>query len=427
MTATNQSAQPEGPRTIARHGQLKRAGTGRGILKLFGAALTVTLVSSMCVAGVAVWSLTSQLKPGVTLAGEENLPEIGAIEGGLNFLLVGSDGGEGNAAYGKRDAELNDVTMLMHISEDHSRATVVSFPRDLFVSIPACPRKDGKGNHNQMYLQKINQTLSYGGLACTALTVEKLTGLDIQFAAKIEMDGVVQMSTAVGGVPVCVATPIRDRQIGLTLSAGMHDLEGWDALQFLRTRYGVGDGSDLSRNDNQRVFLSSLVRTIKDAETLSDPVKVYGLAKAALGNMEMSNSLQNVTTLASIAIALKDIPLDDILFLQFPGALGEVGGQSGVIANTRDAKLLFDAIASDVPLELTGGLGEGATTDPNAPKAPDNDPTTPGSATPSPSGEPTDPSAPTEPTEPTAPNSGVELPKSIKGQTAGTETCSAGQ
>ena len=65
----------------------------------------------------------------------------------------------------------NDVTMLMHISADHTNATVVSFPRDMFVPIPSCPMEDGKGSYDAMSRQKINNTLTYGGLACAVSTV----------------------------------------------------------------------------------------------------------------------------------------------------------------------------------------------------------------------------------------------------------------
>ncbi|MCW4384846.1 LCP family protein [Salinibacterium sp. SYSU T00001] len=405
---------------IARHGRLPRHGVARGMLGLVGAALAVTLVSTLTVAGVAVASITSQIKPGIELAGEENVPDIGAIEGGVNLLLVGSDSGGGNAAYGERGQHLNDVTILLHISEDHTHATVVSFPRDLFVSIPSCPREDGDGSYSAMSSQKINTSLTYGGLACTVLTVEELTGLSIPYAALIEFDGVIQMSNAVGGVPVCVASDINDRQINFSLAAGEHVLSGFEALQFVRSRYGVGDGSDLARISNQQVFLSSLARTIKSADTLSDPVKVYGLAQAAVQNMEMSNSLQNVTTLASIALALKDIPLERVTFAQLPTYYGNSGSQSGVLLRTDDAQDLFDALIADLPVAITGSLGDGAVADPSVPVE---------SETPAETTDPAEPSETATPGESAAPeDSGVvQLPDSITGSSAATHSCSAGQ
>ena len=416
MTTTRRGARAESasiPTTVARHGRLVRHGKVRGILQLLAAAVVVILVSVGAVSGLAVWNLASQLKPGVELVGEDSVPDIGAIEGEVNLLLVGSDSGGGNPAYGEREATLNDVTMLLHISADHSTATVVSFPRDLFVPIPACPRESG-GSYNAMSSQKINTTLSYGGLACTVLTVEELTGLSIPYAAKIEFDGVIAMSNAVGGVQVCVGTAINDKQINFHLAAGEHTLSGHDALQFVRTRYGVGNGSDLSRISNQQVFLSSLARTIKSAETLSDPVKVFGLASAAVSNMELSNSLRNLSTMAAIAVALKDINLDEVSFLRYPGAEGTSGSQSGVLPNRYDAEILFDALASDQPVAVTGNTGSGSTVNPNAPAPEVPSTETPGTETPG-------------TTAPGDEEAAVQLPDSIKGQTAGTYTCSKGQ
>jgi LCP family protein required for cell wall assembly len=239
--------------TIARHGRLKRYSAVRAVLKFLAAAVAVLLVSGGSVAAIATWSVVSSIQPSVTLANETpgvQMPDIDAIEGGVNLLLVGSDSRQGqDAMFGdpeKETATLNDVTMLLHISEDHSSATVVSFPRDLFVPIPACPNPDG-GTYGAMSSQKINTTLSYGGLPCTVLTVEKLTGLSIPFAAEVQFNGVIELSNAVGGVDVCVGSPIKDPYTGLDLAAGTHNLQGLEALQFLRTRHGVGDGSDLGR------------------------------------------------------------------------------------------------------------------------------------------------------------------------------------
>src|SRR5690606_36706853 len=154
-------------------------------------------------------------------------------------------------------AVLNDVNILLHVAEDHSSATVVSFPRDLFVPVPVCPREGG-GTYGALSSAKINTTLSRGGLACAVATVENFTGINIEFAATIEWGGGITMSNAAGGVEVCVANTIRDRQIGLYLPAGTHTLKGNTAQLFLRSRYGVSGGTDIARINNQYVFLSSL-------------------------------------------------------------------------------------------------------------------------------------------------------------------------
>lgn len=412
--------------TIARHARRRGRNPFMAVLKVVSATLAVVLVSGTAVAAYALWDVAASVKPAVTLAGQDgSSPNIDAIEGGVNLLLVGSDSRQGQGdAYGDPDVEtgnLNDVTMLLHISEDHSSATVVSFPRDMFVPIPACPKEDGSGTYNAMSSQKINTTLSYGGLACTVLTVEALTGLKIPFAAEVQFNGVIALSNAVGGVDVCVAEPIADPYTGTYLDAGTHTLQGSAALQFLRTRHGVGDGSDLGRISNQQVFLSSLVRTLQSSETLSDPTKLFGIAKAAASNMQLSTSLANLNTMVSIAMAMKDIPLEQIAFVQYPNAYGSSGGQQGVLPLTSSAEQLFDAIKADKKISLTGTTGVGSVADPNAPGATET-------SAPPETTDPSDPASTPATTPPATADGGdaVELPSTIEGQTAGDYTCSKG-
>lgn len=389
---------------IARHGRLRPGGAVATILKFVAAGLAVVLVSGAAVVGYAVWDLAASVKPGVALIGETEgpPPDIGAIEGGVNLLLVGSDSGEGDPAFGRRGETLNDVTILLHISADHTNASVISFPRDLFVRIPSCPKENGNGNWGSQSSAKINVALAYGGLACVVQTVSELTGLSIPFAAKIEFNGVIEMSNAIGGVTVCVASPIRDGQIGLNLEAGQQTLQGWNALMFLRSRYGVNGGTDLARISNQQVFMSALVRQAKDRDTLGDPIKVYGLAKAAVDNMQVSNSLRNPITLASIALALKDIPADRIQLIQYPSRFGNSNGVGGVLPIQSAADALFSAIAADLPVQLSGSTGDGSQLDPNAT------------------------AAPVDPDAPALPNA-VVLPQTITGQNSAQQTCSKGQ
>ncbi|SDR87741.1 LCP family protein [Microterricola viridarii] len=403
--------------TIARHGRLKKSNPFATITRFLAAALAVLMVSGASVAAIAAYDLAASVKPGVELVGDDtpvSIPKIGAWEGGLNLLLVGSDSRKGqDPAFGEDDTgDLNDVTMLLHVSADHSSATVVSFPRDMYVPIPSCPDPEDEDNpYPSMSYQKINTTLSYGGLPCTVLTVEELTGLDIRFAAEVQFSGVIAMSNAVGGVPVCVGARIEDEYTGIFLDPGEHTLMGVDALQFLRTRHGVGDGSDLTRIGNQQVFLSSLMRTIKSADTLSDPAKLYSLAKAALSNVVLSTQLQNVDNMVAIAMALKDIPLEQINFVQYP--TGSVDG--GVEPNVEAADALLAALVADQPIQLGGATG-GTLPDPNAPVDPNA--TIDASAV--------DADGAVVPDAAADPGATV-LPSDILGQSAGQYTCSDGR
>ncbi|NYF09108.1 LCP family protein required for cell wall assembly [Leifsonia sp. AK011] len=402
---------------IARHGQLKRNRAWPLVLQIVGAALAVVLISAASVSAVVVNSLTSKIAPTIELTQptEGPLPQIGAIEGGFNILIVGSDTRQGQNGIGGSEEEetgqLNDVNMLLHVSQDQTNAVAISFPRDMVVDIPECV--DSDGDTKGFSTEPINVALYYGGLDCVAQTVSLLTGLPIQFAGMITFSGVIAMGDAVGGVPVCVTGPIDDPNTGLYIEqAGTYELRGLDALAFLRSREGVGDGSDLTRISSQQVYLSSLVRKLQGEETLSDPKKVYDLATAALSNMQLSSSLGSLDTMVSIALALKDIPPANVTFVQYPGTTGGSGVYTGKVQPDFAAgQQLMDYVMADQPFALTeAGDGRGSVTDPNAP-APE--PTTP-ETTPE-----TDPSA-APPAEP------VEKPvlEGVDGQTAADYTCS---
>nr|WP_243862242.1 LCP family protein [Frigoribacterium faeni] len=360
-------------------------------------------------------------------------------------MIVGTDNDEAQDEdeYGERDATLNDVNILLHVSADHSNATAVSIPRDMVVPIPACAREDGSGYYSAMSARPMNEAYSYGGLSCVVSTVSELTGLEIPFAGMISFNGVIEMSNAVGGVPVCAATPIKDKYTGLDIEAGETVLQGQQALQFLRTRHGVGDGSDLGRISSQQVYLSSLLRTVKSADTLTNPTKLYSLARAAASNMTLSEGLTDVNTMVQIGSALKDLPLDQVNFVQYPGSTGGSGVYEGKVQPvTSVATRLFDAIRADQPFTLEAGsegLGaasaaaaDAATGDAaagGAAAAPET-PATSAPAAPATSAPaaPADAAAPTDAA--TAPAAeapaGPEVISGLTGQSASEQTCSVG-
>ena len=412
----------------ARHGRLKKSSPWALAFRFLAAALAVVLVSGVSVAAVAVWQLQDSIDV-VELVGEAEgappPPTVGAYPGGFNVLIVGSDSRKDQGGIGGPDVggELNDVNLLLHVSADHQSASAVSIPRDLVVPIPSCPNPEG-GNFDSMGAQPINVTLSYGGLPCSVLTVEKLTGLDIQFAGLITFQGVIEMSNAVGGVDVCVTDPIDDPYTGLLIEqAGTVNLQGSQALAFLRSRHGVGDGSDLTRISSQQVYLSSLVRTLKSSETLGNPKRVYDLAQAATQNMKLSNGLAQLDTMAAIAGALKDIPLENIVFAQYPGTTDAGGVYAGKVAPIKaQADQLFAAIKADTPFSLAEvGDGVGSVADPEAPPAPTpSAPTT--VATDAPTESPLDATTTAPPTAEPEP-----VLQGIRGQSASDRTCSVAQ
>ncbi|KQV06425.1 LCP family protein [Leifsonia sp. Root112D2] len=420
-----------GRSTIARHGRLRKRGPVGTIVKVLASTVAVVVVSSVAVVGYAAWDLSRSAKPVIHLVGEKTsgpVPDIGTYPGGVNLLLAGVDtrtgqGGNYGSLADSSGPGNNDVTMLLHVAADHKSATVVSFPRDLMVPIPECP--DGQGGMlSARSKSQFNTTLAEGGLACTVLAVQSLVddAITIPFAADIKFNGVIAMANAVGGVQVCVASRIDDDLVDpeLHMDPGTYTLKGAQALSFLRTREGVGDGSDLGRISNQQVYLSALVRTVKDGGTLTNPAKVWGVANAALKNMEFSASLNNLTTVYQIAMLLKDIDLDKMVFVQYP-VFADPDDSNRVVPDYDSAAVLFNALKNDRPIQLGGTVGRGAVVSTNAPTVPDASATTA-----PPTGSTTSPPSTTSTSTAAPDGTAVTLPDNIQGQSASTTTCSKG-
>jgi LCP family protein required for cell wall assembly len=418
------SQEPKAPKqaAAARHSNQSDTSLAGRFFSALGKIVAVLVISSLTVVALSAWQLQSELdkhKIHIPVGASQTPPNI---NGPINLLLVGSDtrAGQGMTVFGNSGGNLADVIILLHIAADRQSAVALSFPRDLLVPWPHCPSTTGGPGYLPQTLGQINATISNGGPGCTLLTVEQLTGLSIPYLAMIDFKGVIELSNVVGGVNVCVAKDINDPYTNTYLKAGAHTLQGLQALQFLRTRHGVGDGSDLTRISNQQVFLTSLVRKIKSKDVLSNPVTLYGLAAAASRNMVLSDTLADNGTLVAIAMGLKAIPMKNITFLQLPSIAGLPAPYSGrVKPDAEKSQILFDLIAQDKPLVLSKantGYGGAVVVTPS----PTPTPSASGKATPRPKASASGKPAP-------SPSPSISaLPDWAEGTNAATTTCSKG-
>ena len=383
----------------------------RGWLKAMVWLMVVVLAGTFAVGAGSYFFITNQLSAsGIEVYSTDgnsfDLPTPEDIDGPINVLLVGSDTreGQGSTAYGPVGSALADVIILLHISRDRQNAVAMSIPRDLMVAVPSCPNPEGGDPYPARDFAQINSTMTKAGPACTLLAVQQLTGVTIPYLAVIDFKGVIAMSEAIGGVDVCVATTIDDEYTNLYLEPGEHTLIGDEALAFLRTRHGVGDGSDLSRISNQQVFLTSLVRKLKDEGALTNPFTMFRLGTAALSNMTLSRSLTDLGVIFGLAKQVNDVDLDKITFIKLPvyDLEGEYAGR--VAPSPERAAELFELMASDKPLVLAeANPGSGAVVAEDSPVV----------------------DATLESSDPTAAEGEVSvLPEWVQGTNAATKSCS---
>ncbi|WP_051939804.1 LCP family protein [Phaeacidiphilus oryzae] len=261
----------------------------------------------------------------------------------INILVMGSDGRitksdctYGGATCGTAGGQRADVEMVLHVSADRSNATVMSIPRDLYVALPTCA--GGATN-------KINSALLHKP-GCQVDAVEKLTGIPIDHFIEVDFSGVVAVSNAIGGVPVCVSRDVYDRNSGLKLSKGKHRLKGQAALEFVRTRDAFNDGSDVDRTDTQHAFLSAALNQLEDSGTLSSPAKIISLAGSVLGSLTVDDGIKSVQNLGSLASDLHKVPSKRIMFVTMQTSMDAEGN----LVESARAPALFHAIAHDEPV-----------------------------------------------------------------------------
>ena len=409
--------------TVARHATLPSPGPARGFLKIAGITLGVVLVSTIAVAAFVVTDYFNRFNEGaVTLedAPEVEPPSISAFPGEFSVLLIGTDecGEVSTGLLGERCSEadggiLNDVNLLVHVSAEPRKVTVISFPRDLMLETPECTLPDGSVASATRKTQ-INSIFQRAGISCVAKTITDLTGVDIPFAAKIDFDGVIDVTDAIGGVEVCIGGEgIRDDQTAIDWEPGPRTVSGYEALQFIRTRHGVGDESDMARVSNQQQYMSRLVKKIMSDEVLSDPGKVLGLANTVVDNIDPSDKLANPVRLAQLALSVKDVPFSEFVFLQYP-VFADPDDSDRVIPNRDAAATIWDALKAGQPVQLTGDVSNNGGVELVEPAA--------GAEAEVPA---TDPATDAPATE--APVPRATLDSAISGQTAEQETCANGR
>ncbi|MFH8789548.1 LCP family protein [Streptomyces roseoverticillatus] len=305
--------------------------------------------------------LNGNLKKDALNLGDKRLDRSAANAAGqrpLNILLLGSDSrnSAANVALGgaREDADrkpLADVQMLVHVSADRSNMSVISVPRDTRVTIPKCTDPEDGKVYKETNRQIINTSLMNGGPGCTVAAWEELTGIPIDHFMMIDFAGVVNMADAVGGVPVCVDNNVYDKLSGLRMEKGTHNVKGEQALQWLRTRHGFEDGSDIGRTHAQHMYMNAMVRQLKSGTKLSDPDKLTDLAEAATKALTVDKDLGSVKKLYDLADDIKRVPSGRITMTTMPWVSDPWDPDAHVIPKPGDAEKLFSLVRSDTALD----------------------------------------------------------------------------
>ncbi|MFF4346985.1 LCP family protein [Streptomyces sp. NPDC001530] len=275
---------------------------------------------------------------------------------GTNYLIVGSDSRAGlsekaikdlhtggSAADGRR----TDSMILLHTGAHGT--TMMSLPRDSWVTIPSYIRPD-TGRHYPPAKNKLNAAFSFGGPELLVRTIELNTGLHIDHYAEMGFAGFVGIVNAVGGVQMCVDRDIKDQKSGLDLKKGCHNLDGRDALAFVRQRHQEAEG-DLGRSRNQQKFLAALARRAATPGIALNPSKLYPTMSAGLDTLIVDKDM-SLRILASLFQAMRSVTAGRGAQINVPvSSLGfQTSEGSAVKWDEAQAKRLFAEIRNDRPV-----------------------------------------------------------------------------
>ncbi|MFD7663202.1 LCP family protein [Streptomyces sp. NPDC059788] len=333
MTASSHKAVADSAGRSRRRGRSGTGGRdGRGRRRPLRTAGIVAVSLLVLITAGAGW-FYFKLNGNITTFGADGVspqrPAEGA--GGQNVLVIGSDSRSGDNSSlggGEGDVGRSDTAFLLHIYGDSKHAVAVSIPRDTLVEIPPCRLPSGKWTapqHNAMFNAAFSVGESpQGNPACTQNTVEKLAGVRVDHTVVVDFAGFSAMTSAVGGVPVCLPKNIyegdlnpnrhsRGKQI---FAKGKQTVSGQQALDYVRIRHGIGDNSDIGRIQRQQAFVGSLIKKIKDQGF--NPGTLLPLANAATKSMTVDPGLDSADKLLSFAMSLRDIDLHNTKFVTVP-------------------------------------------------------------------------------------------------------------
>lgn len=319
-----------GARTGGRPPRKRR--TGR-VVALVVVIVVVLLFAGLIAGPVYAWNRIDRVE---NEPGGDRPPE----QPGTAILMVGSDSREGltkeeqkKLGTGNTAGQRTDTIMIMYIPPSGDPA-LISVPRDSFVEVP------GEGKH------KINSAYAWGGPKLLEQTVEQNTGLRMDGYLEIGFGGFVNVIDSVGGVEMCIPEDVKDKKSKLNLKKGCQELDGANALAYVRMRYADPRG-DLGRMERQREMISAVADKAATPMTILNPARYWSLMTASSDAVKLGQDTSFAETFQA-AMAMRSlaggkgttltVPVSD------PNASTSAG--SAMIWHKKKSKALFEDLAA---------------------------------------------------------------------------------
>ncbi|MBI5412423.1 LCP family protein [Candidatus Peregrinibacteria bacterium] len=218
--------------------------------------------------------------------------------GYTNILFLGTGGATHDGV------DLTDTIMVASIDYTKNAVTFFSIPRDFYVN------SEYNSRVNEVYR---NNKATYGeekGLEMMEKATGKISGLDIQYYAKVDFNAFVEVINELDGITVEVDKDLidpyypnatEDGYEPFEIRAGVHTLDGETALKYVRSRKTT---SDFDRAIRQQKVLEALREKALSKDILTSPGTIKDIYQSISGNLATNISLREIISLAKLAVHL---------------------------------------------------------------------------------------------------------------------------
>jgi LCP family protein required for cell wall assembly len=326
----------------------RRLTRGRRIALIVAASLTVIVGGALLGTSLYLRSVAADVKrvDAFSEVPEDTRPQkVDAAKGALNFLLLGSDSRDPE----NKDGSRSDTIIVLHLNKDHSKAQMVSIPRDTWVHVPKS--KNGKYGNTEA---KINASFAWGGVPLVVQTVEGFTGVRIDHVVMVDFSGFKEIVDALGGVEIDVAESFTSTH---SLNAnsirhfdkGVQTMDGATTLDYARERYAFKDG-DFARIQHQQQVIKAIINKASSGGTLASPTRLNAFLHATADSVTVDGTLNIV----DMAMELRSLRGDDLVFFTSPTkGTGMIGAESVVLPDTDKLKAFYEAVRQDQPIPVS--------------------------------------------------------------------------
>lgn len=310
--------------------------------------LKVTIISVLVLANLAVLAFIWVVQTGNSLFDDAKTDEAvaGVLDpvsnGGRTFLVVGSDSRAGLddlEGFGDFSGARGDVVMLVQVDPDGAGVTMLSLPRDLWVSIP------GHGEN------RINAAYAFGGPSLMVETIKSNFDIPINHYVEIDFVGFQALVDELGGITIDFPNPARDAKSGLDVPAGTQTLNGSQALAYARSRHYQElqngswrsvDANDIGRTGRQQEVMRALLARLKSPSSITE---AGNLASSVSRHMTIDSNLAE-SSVASMVWDFRGIITGSIEGMTLPTTGATIRGSSVQLAKDPEASEMLAGFRS---------------------------------------------------------------------------------